>query len=130
MSVDASEMDKLAHDMGLIPGKLVKKIKPIMGRTGLQVKNQMRKDARGSRHFKQLAPTINYDVREFGFDGDGVIQVEIGPDTSHNSASLAGIAYFGTSRPGGGTVRDPAVVMRLEEPKFLGYLEMAAEGLL
>lgn len=129
MSVDASEMDKLAHDMGLIPGKLVKKIKPIMSKTGLQVKNQMRKDARGSRHFKQIAPTIGYDVKEFGFDGDGVIQVEIGPSTG-GAGSLAGIAYFGTSRPGGGTVRDPAVVMRLEEPKFLGFLEMAAEGLL
>lgn len=127
MGADASEVRKLAHDFGLVAPKVANKVKPIMAKTGLQMKKRMQADFRGSAHFKQVAASIDYDVR---LSGDS-IEVEIGPNAARSKAApLAGIAYFGTSRGGGASVPDPVVAMRLEEPILLGFLEMAVEGLL
>jgi hypothetical protein len=95
----------------------------------LNTKKVMQKDARSSRHFKQLARTISYDIKVNSFGGDGVIEGEVGP-SGGGSASLAGIAYFGTSRPGGGTVRNPEDAMLEEAANFYEYAFKATEGLL
>lgn len=127
MGADASEVRKLAHDFGLVAPKVASKVKPIMAKTGLAMKKRMQADFRGSAHFKQVAASVDYDVR---LSGDSV-EVEIGPNAARSKAApLAGIAYFGTSRGGGASVPDPIVPMRLEEPILLGFLEMAVEGLL
>lgn len=131
MGADASELRKLAHDFGLVGPKVAAKIKPIMGKTGLAMKKRMQADLKGSAHFKQIAQSVDYDVKSFGAFGSGMIQVEIGVSMDRGSApGLNHIAYYGDSRGGGGTVPDPIVPMRLEEPVFLGFLEMAVEGLL
>ncbi|WP_372699416.1 hypothetical protein [Arthrobacter sp. JSM 101049] len=131
MSADASEITELVHDMGLAPAKLARKIKPIMAKTGLATKRRLQADLRASPHFKPAARSIDYDVKTFGFDGTGIIQVEVGPNAQRDTtAALAGLAYFGGSNGGGGTVADPVVAMRQEEPILLGFLEMATEGLL
>lgn len=131
MGADASELRKLAHDFGLVAPKVANKVKPIMAKTGLAMKKRMQADFRGSAHFKQVAASVDYDVKVLGLGGDGVIQVEVGPNAARSSsAALAGIAYFGTSKGGGASVPDPIVPMRLEEPILLGFLEMAVEGLL
>lgn len=131
MSVDASDLDRLAHDFGLVPAKVAKKVKPIMAKTGLAMKGRMQKDLRGSPHFKSAAPSVDYDLTVSDVFGSGVIRVEVGPNAErHPAAALAGIAYFGGARGGGGTVADPIVPMRQEEPILLGYLSMAMEDLL
>lgn len=131
MGADASELRQLARDFGQVSPKVVKKVQAIMPKTGLAMKKRMQADFRGSAHFKQVAQSVDYDVKVLGFGGDGVIQVEVGPNAARSSsAALAGIAYFGTSKGGGASVPDPIVPMRLEEPIFLGFLEMAVEGLL
>jgi hypothetical protein len=89
----------------------------------------MQADAKRSRHFGQLARTINYDLKTHGFAGDGVIEAEIGP-SGGGAASLAGLAYFGSSKPGGGTVRNPEDAMLEEAPNFYEYAFKATEGLL
>ena len=129
MSVDASDLDRLASDFRRIPADMVPKMRGVVAKSALNTKNIMRKDARSSRHFKQLAPTISYDLKVHEFGGDGVIEAEIGP-SGGGAASLAGIAYFGTSRPGGGTVRDPVDAMLDEAPSFYEYAFKATEGLL
>lgn len=127
----AGELRALARDFGQVSPKLVKKIKPIMNKTGLAMKKRMQADLRSSQHFKQVARSVDYDLKELGFGGDSVIQVEVGPNRSRDpSASLAGIAYFGTSKAGGATVPDPEIPMRLEESIMVGFLEKAAEDLL
>lgn len=131
MGADASELRQLARDFGQVSPKVVKKVQAIMPKTGLAMKKRMQADFRGSAHFKQVAQSVDYDVKVLGFGGDGVIQVEVGPNAARSSsAALAGIAYFGTSKGGGASVPDPIVAMRLEEPVLLGFLEMAVEGLL
>jgi hypothetical protein len=108
---------------------MVPKIKGVVAKSALNTKNIMRKDARSSRHFKQLAPTISYDLKVNSFAGDGVIEAEVGP-SGGGSASLAGIAEFGTSRAGGGTVRNPEDAMLEEAPNFYEFAFKATEGLL
>jgi hypothetical protein len=129
VSADASEHDGLAKAFRAIPAAMVPKMRGVVAKSALNTKNAMRKDAQSSRHFKQLAPTISYDLKVHEFGGDGVIEAEIGP-TPGGSGSLAGIAYYGTSRPGGGTVRNPEDAMLEEAPNFYEYAFKATEGLL
>jgi hypothetical protein len=68
-------------------------------------------------------------LKTHGFAGDGVIEAEIGP-SGGGAASLAGLAYFGSSKPGGGTVRNPEDAMLEEAPNFYEYAFKATEGLL
>jgi hypothetical protein len=129
VSVDTSELDALARDLTRIPALMVPKMRGVVAKSALNTKNAMRSDARSSRHFKQLAPTISYDLKVNSFGGDGVIEAEVGP-TPGGSGSLAGIAYFGTSKPGGGTVRNPEDAMLEEAPNFYEFAFKATEGLL
>jgi hypothetical protein len=112
-----------------IPADMVPKIKGVVAKSALNTKKIMQADARRSRHFKQLAPAISYDLNVHEFGGDGVIEAEVGP-TPGRGGSLAGIAYFGTSKPGGGTVRNPEDAMLEEAPNFYEFAFKATEGLL
>ena len=129
MSADTSDLDGLAKSFRAIPALMVPKMRGVVAKSALNTKKIMQKDASRSRHFKQLARTISYDLKVNMFAGDGVIEAEIGP-SGGGSASLAGIAYFGTSKPGGGTVRNPEDAMLEEAPNFYEYAFKATEGLL
>ena len=129
MTADTSDLDALARSFRQIPAAMVPKVRGVVAKSALNTKNIMRKDAQRSRHFKQLARTIGYDLKEHGFGGDGVIEAEIGPSPG-GSGSLAGIAYYGTSRAGGGTVRNPEDAMLEEAPNFYEFAFKATEGLL
>jgi len=129
VSADASELDGLAKAFRGIPALMVPKLRGVVAKSALNTKKLMQADARRSKHFKQLAPTISYDLKVHSFGGDGVIEAEIGP-TPGGSGSLAGIAYYGTSKPGGGTVRNPEDAMLEEAPNFYEYAFKATEGLL
>jgi len=129
LTVDASELDGLARSFRKVPALMVPKLKGVVAKSALNTKNAMRKDARRSRHFKQLAPTIGYELKVHEFAGDGTIDAEVGP-SGGGAASLAGIAYFGTSRPGGATLRNPEDAMLEEAPNFYEFAFRATEGLL
>lgn len=129
MSADTSDLDALARDFRAIPAAMVPKMRGVVAKSALNTKNAMRADARKSRHFKQIAPTISYDLKVHEFGGDGVIEAEVGP-SGGGAASLAGIAYFGTSKPGGGTVRNPEDAMLEEAANFYEFAFKATEGLL
>lgn len=129
MSADAADLDGLVRDLRKIPALMVPKLRGVVAKSALNTKKLMQSDARQSRHFKQLARAISYDLKVHEFGGDGVIEAEIGP-TPGGAGSLAGIAYFGTSRPGGGTVRNPEDAMLEEAPNFYEYAFKATEGLL
>lgn len=129
MSVDASDLEGLARDLTKIPALMVPKMRGVVQKACLNTKKIMAADARRSKHFKQIAPTISYDTKVLEFLGDAVIEGEIGP-SGRGAASLAGIAYFGTSKPGGGTVRNPEDAMLEEAPNFYEFAFKATEGLL
>lgn len=129
MSADASDLDNLARSFRAIPALMVPRMRGVVTKSAVNTKKIMRADARRSRHFKQIEPTISFDIKVHEFGGDGVIEAEVGPSGA-GSASLAGIAYFGTSRPGGGTVRNPEDAMLEEAPNFYEFAFKATEGLL
>lgn len=136
MSADTSDFDGLAAAFRKIPSEMVPKLRGIVARSALNTKKIMQADVRKSAHFKGkkkpgLEASIDYDLKVLGFAGDAEIQAEIGPNPARNpAAGLAGIAYFGTSKPGGGTVRNPEDAMLEEAPNFYEFAFKATEGLL
>lgn len=94
----------------------------VVKRGAMNIKKQMNAELAASKHFKGIAGSVTYDMRESGAFGGGVVEAEIGPDKGRKGGALANIAYFGTSR-GGGTVADPRVALEAEEPKFIKALE-------
>jgi hypothetical protein len=129
MSADTSDLDGLMRDLRKIPADMVPKLKGVVSKSALNTKKIMQSDARKSRHFNQLSRAISYDLNVFEFGGDGVIEGEVGP-TPGGAGSLAGLAYYGSSKPGGGTVRNPEDAMLEEAPNFYEYAFKATEGLL
>lgn len=120
--IDASDLRALAADLGAVEAKVVPKIRPVVSKGALNVKNQLQRDARSSTHFAPLASSIGYELTEHG---DGV-QAEIGPDRKRGSgAGLLG-AYWGWSRGGGGTLDDPLVALAAEEPRFVENIAKVA----
>ena len=117
MSADASELREFAVELGRIGPKVQREVKSVVSKGALNIKNTMREDFKRSTHFGQIGSTINYDLNE---TANGV-EAEIGPNKHWRSARLANIAYFGSSRGGGGTV-DVENGLRKEMPGFIEHL--------
>lgn len=95
-----------------------RKARSVVSKGLLNVKKDMQAQASKSRYFKQIASTISYEIRGGGDLGGVTIEGEVGPDTSFPSARIENIAYFGSSRAGGGTVEDPRAAGEREAPRF------------
>lgn len=111
--MSASELRILATDLRKSPQKMRGEVKGVIDKGGLELKNRMKKEMEQSRwrHFGHITRSIDYD--ETG--GDDNPGVEVGPNAArHSSAALAGIAYFGNSMGGGGTVADPRDALEAE----------------
>ncbi len=131
MTVDASELRRLTADLIQATPLMVGKIQPVVVKGALNIKKAMQADASKSRHFKQIAQTINYDVTMNAAGLNASFDAEIGYDKSAGpAAALAGIAIFGSSRPGGGTVRNPEEALNDEAPSFEAALAAITETLL
>ncbi len=114
MAADVSELRAFAVELDQVPDSVVRKIRPVVSKGALNIRDQMRAEMSRSRSFKQIAPTINYDLN---VQADGM-EAEIGPDKRRRAARLANIAYFGGARGGGGTVPDPRGALEAEVPRF------------
>ncbi|WP_458116972.1 hypothetical protein [Arthrobacter sp. D2-10] len=115
MSTDASELRKLGMDLGAVASKAAPQIGKSVSKGALNIKNQLRREASGSQHFGHLERVIDYEMVSV----PGASAADIGPNKAlGGSASLAGIAYFGSSRPGGGTLPDPVKALDAEAPRL------------
>lgn len=123
VTIDASELDGLAIDLSNAGEISKKQIKTVMRKGATNIKNELYKEMRKSRHFKGFAD-FSYDEKSSGDE----IEYEIGPNKG-GPGSGANIAYFGTSR-GGGTVTDPLVTAETEVPNIIGWIEGIADGIL
>jgi len=144
--LDMSEVRALAVDLTKASDEVQAKTLPVVEHGAVNIKKQMQQEMSRSKHFKQIAPTIDYDIHGGQIFGVGVIEAEIGPNKERaggrsrgqritgvrfnaadfrggdgNAAPLANIAYFGSAR-GGGTVPDPQGALDAETPKFLKAL--------
>ena len=128
MGVDVSQLRELISDLDGVPREVTRQVPGVVKKGALNIKKSMQADFRGSRHFGQIARSINFDVTA---DADG-FEAEVGPDKSvaRAGASLAHIAYWGGANGGGGTVRDPAHALEDEGDQFEDALSRLLEDIL
>lgn len=127
---DTSQLRQLAKDLEYAGPAALAKVEPIVKKAAQNIKKAMQADANKSRHFKQMARTVTYDVDQV-VSGGAAYVAEIGYDKSAGpAAALAGIAIFGTSKPGGATVRDPLEALNDEAPEFEDWLSRIGDELL
>jgi hypothetical protein len=120
MSIDASGFDELARDMRAAPNSLMPEVGKVVSKGGLNIKQQIQKDFRGSRHFGSSKPgAVAANVRYNRKVLANSAEAEIAPFVDQEGfGSLVGIAVHGGSRGGGGTVPDPLIALLAEAPGF------------
>ena len=127
MGMDYSEVTDAALHLKEVPAKAIPKVRGVVVKGAVNIKNQMRRDAEASSSFSAIAPTIDFDIHQGAFGGSSAINAEIGPDAAKDeAAALAGFAYFGGAKGGGGTVSDPREALNAEEPRFLENIAKVA----
>ena len=126
INMDLSQVNRLALDIAVLGTTIPPAARAIVTKGALNVKNRMVADARDSRHFKQIAPTISYSMTGNAYYSNA----EIGPDRDRaDAARIANIAYFGGRNGGGGTL-DIEAGLNEEAPNLVEHLSRLARGML
>lgn len=123
------ELRALSADLRDAPRKTEREVRQVIRKGGVQIKERMQSEMLRSRSFGHIARSIDFD--EVG--GSGLIGVEVGPNAAGpggRSAPLAGIAYFGSSRPGGATVPDPRGALEAEAQEAQRWIQRIAGDVL
>ena len=127
----SEDLRRLQADLAQSPKRVASVADKVIRRTALEIKRGMQKDLRGSRYFKTIAQSVDYDLHSGEFGGSRAFGAEIGPNATRDpSAALAGIAYFGGANGGGGTVRDPAEILAEQADLMVAHIrEQIGDGL-
>ena len=115
VSIDASQVDKLAADLGKAGRKATLQATAVIAKGALNIKNGMKADFTGHRYAPRIPAAINYDLRG--------LSAEIGVDKRGPQGGLGNILAFGTSK--NAAVVDHTAALRREVPnieKFLGEI--------
>lgn len=121
---DDSEVRRLAADLGDVADTAQAKVRPLVQKGALNIKNEIRANLARSAWFKGIARSVTFDTRE----SRGGVEAAIGPDHALGGA-LGNVAFFGTSR-GGGSVPDPQAALDAEVPRFVKALGDIVDGAL
>lgn len=114
-------LEEIAHSFRVASAEAMSEARKVIKKGAVEVKKQMQKDAQGHRHFPGLGRSISFEMTGNQF----FAEAEIGP----TRGVLAGIAYFGSSRPGGATVPDPRTAADAEASVIAELLGDAGEQL-
>lgn len=129
-AADNSELRAFEAELSAAATDIVGKTLPVVKKGATNIKAQMRSEMSSRRHFRQIAPTISYDITGGSAAGGDYIEAEIGPSSEPGSrGNLANIAYFGGAHGGGGSVPDPRGALDTEVPRFLDALADLAEDI-
>lgn len=115
MEVDASDFDKLGDDLRQAAQKIVPEARRVVEKGALNVKKQIQESFRGSSFEGAVVRNVRYKVEntEDGIEGSIAPFLE-----QEGYGSLVGIALYGSSKGGGGTVVDPLLALEAEAPRF------------
>jgi len=119
---DFSQLDAFAQELLRAVPAIQPKVKAVVSKGALNIKNQLRDEAAKSPHFKGIGWTISYDITD---DLSG-IEAEIGPEKKA-AGNLGNIAYFGGVHGGGATLPDPQGALEAEADRFMAALEMVMD---
>ncbi|UYL88299.1 hypothetical protein SEA_EVEPICKLES_12 [Arthrobacter phage EvePickles] len=116
MIIDTSGLDDLAGDIRAAPDALMGEVGKVVSKGALNIKQQIQRDFRGSRHFSNaIVANVRYNRKVLASSAEA----EIAPYVDQEGfGSLVGIAVHGASRGGGGTVPDPIHALLAEAPGF------------
>jgi len=112
-SIDASQVDRLAVELGRAGRKATLGATAVIGKAAQNIKTGMQADFSGHGHAPNIPRAINYDLRG--------LSAEIGVDKRGPQGGLGNILAFGTSK--NAAVVDHTAALRRELPnvaKFLG----------
>jgi hypothetical protein len=125
-TMDTSELNRLAADLGKIPGRAVPQVDAVLKKGAVKMKGEMQRAFSGSPHFKGVTPAVSFDRRGFA----SRVGYEIGPDADRApGGALAGIAVEGGANGGGGTV-DIDSILPAETPAIEREIGKILGGLL
>lgn len=125
IDVDTSDFDRFGADLLAAAAGLVGRVRPVVAKGALNIKQAHRAEMARSTRFGHIARSITYDTRVTPNE----VSADIGPVVG-GSGSLAHIAYFGGARGGGGTVRDPQEAAAEEQLRFEAALSAVLGDLL
>lgn len=120
--VDMSQVDRLADDLEAVAAEAAPKVKKVVEKGAVNIKNGMRQDATGHPRSRYFPSSISYDIT------DGGMGAEIGPDKDRVQGDLGNLLYFGSSN--NAPVLDINAPLRKEEPRFADALADVAEDIL
>jgi hypothetical protein len=121
MSIDFSQVEKLASDLEAVPEETRPEFRKVVEKGALNVKNGMQRDAQSSGHYKHFSRSISYDMT-------GDLEAEIGPDKGRVQGALGNILYFGTSK--NAPVLDINGPLNREAPRLEDNIANVAEKIL
>lgn len=125
--IDATEVRALTVALTDSTRNIEKDVRAVVSKGALNIKTQMVSEMSESPHFKGAARSITYDMSGNAF----FTEAQIGPKVGDGeSGGLGGIAYFGASKGGGGTVPDPRGALERETPNLERALGDILGGLL
>jgi len=119
-TMDASEVAKLAIDLGKAGRKATLGAAAVIEHGALNIKNGMRRDFTGHRYAPAIPRAINYDVRG--------LSAEIGVDKRGPQGGLGNILAFGTSK--NAAVVDHTAALVRETPNIEKFLADVGVGAL
>ncbi|MCD1286487.1 MULTISPECIES: HK97 gp10 family phage protein [unclassified Brevibacterium] len=106
MPLDTSETQKLIDAVESFETRTRDEAEAILVKGAVEMKRNLKENARGSKYFKQFAKKITYDKKR---RASGV-EIELGPENDKPTGKKpgggpgAGVAYFGGANGGGGTL--------------------------
>lgn len=122
--MSADDLQRLAADLQNARPVTAAKVRGVVQKGAVNVKNDWRAAWSGLRSAPSLAAAVTYDVK---VTADGV-EAEIGPDKDRRQGALGNLLEFGSRNnaptPGG----EPA--LQAEEPRFAKAMEDIAGKLL
>lgn len=95
-SIDTSEIDRLAADLGEVPAKAGRFLRAAVEVTSRHIKDDEREDSKGLAHAPAYPYSVGYDIKILHGFGVSVIQSEIGPDKDRRQGALGNLLEYGS----------------------------------
>jgi hypothetical protein len=97
IEVDASDLSKLASQLGEVPPRSGRNLRQAIEVTARHVRDTWRENAVGMAHAPAFPYSITYDVHGSGNSGSGSqLEAEIGPDKSRAQGALGNLIEYGS----------------------------------